>query len=807
MTEGTIKPHVVSRRDFLRISAGAGAVVVGGKLFWLDGYAFAASGTSGGGSTLGTGTVPEQVHLQYGADPTTEMSVSWATPVALGSGQTMGLTLSPAVAGQTSFTATTKTYTDGPSGEEAYLYHVPLTGLAPNTTYTYTIADPNSTATFQSSFTTAPTGRFAFAFTSFGDLAEPGTGATYTWAGENAYSNTYGESDFNSYWAVQEVETLAATMTPPPMFHLLNGDLAYADKWAVPGASPPSGYTYSPAPQVWRDFGLNVQYSASKRPWMTCIGNHEVELDQSDPQGYASYNSRYLFPANGASGFVNNFYYFPVGSVLFISLDANDVCYQGSGAYNVYLAASTDGAGDPISASAHQYNQQYSGTFGSANSNGTINPGNNAQTVWLQNVLAAARPSLVPTSPSSPITAIPSIDATSIDWIIVMMHQSALSSSNDNGSDAGIRQLWVPLFDQYEVDLVVNGHDHDYERSYPVRGVTASPYPGYSVFGAATGNIATLSAASGTSATTSLSLAAPGTSAAVTSGETLQLVSGGVLQTFTVNGAQAAGTTTLAVTSFTPTVNFPAGAQVQISSAWNKGWPTNSIYGTGGVASYTGPAAGTAVNTLTPVVTQTSPTITTSEGLAFDATKGTIYLVLGGGGTNKPDNDYGAYNSSGALVSGRANVTTFTQIRVGSAVGGAKAGTKPLPDSSEPNSWSAVQGTGDISSPTNTTSDGNNSYGIAYFSVDPGEPGGNTQITMTWYETSQVTTTSNPQGGTAPTYTKLDSFVITRPRSDVSAALPEFPLPAAAVAGAAVLVGGAAYLSQRKRQPAGVGGD
>jgi hypothetical protein len=53
------------------------------------------------------------------------------------------------------------------------------------------------------------------------------------------------------------------------------------------------------------------------------------------------------------------------------------------------------------------------------------------------------------------------------------MHQSALSSSTDNGCDASIRQAWLPLFDRYQVDLVVNGHDHDYERSYPVRGFTA----------------------------------------------------------------------------------------------------------------------------------------------------------------------------------------------------------------------------------------------------------------------------------------------------------------------------------------------
>jgi hypothetical protein len=35
----------------------------------------------------------------------------------------------------------------------------------------------------------------------------------------------------------------------------------------------------------------------------------------------------------------------------------------------------------------------------------------------------------------------------------------------------GIRQTWMPLFYEYGVDLVLAGHDHDYERSYAVRGV------------------------------------------------------------------------------------------------------------------------------------------------------------------------------------------------------------------------------------------------------------------------------------------------------------------------------------------------
>ena len=87
-------------------------------------------------------------------------------------------------------------------------------------------------------------------------------------------------------------------------------------------------------------------------------------------------------------------------------------------------------------------------------------------------MLASARPGQVPASPPSSIATISSIDPTSIDWVVVQMHQCVMSSSSDNGCDKGIREIWKPLFDQYQVDLVVNGHDHDYERSQPVNGYT-----------------------------------------------------------------------------------------------------------------------------------------------------------------------------------------------------------------------------------------------------------------------------------------------------------------------------------------------
>jgi hypothetical protein len=53
-----------------------------------------------------------------------------------------------------------------------------------------------------------------------------------------------------------------------------------------------------------------------------------------------------------------------------------------------------------------------------------------------------------------------------------MHHQPVYSapSNNGHGSSPHLQARWAPLFDQYGVDLVLNGHDHKYERTVPLRG-------------------------------------------------------------------------------------------------------------------------------------------------------------------------------------------------------------------------------------------------------------------------------------------------------------------------------------------------
>lgn len=59
----------------------------------------------------------------------------------------------------------------------------------------------------------------------------------------------------------------------------------------------------------------------------------------------------------------------------------------------------------------------------------------------------------------------------STPWIIVMMHHSAYSAGW-HGNDATVIENFVPLFKRYEVDLVLSGHDHDYQRTNPINDVT-----------------------------------------------------------------------------------------------------------------------------------------------------------------------------------------------------------------------------------------------------------------------------------------------------------------------------------------------
>lgn len=59
--------------------------------------------------------------------------------------------------------------------------------------------------------------------------------------------------------------------------------------------------------------------------------------------------------------------------------------------------------------------------------------------------------------------------ATTQQWKVVFFHRPPYSTGFEHGSDLTIRAVFNPIFEQYGVQLVLNGHDHDYERTIPMK--------------------------------------------------------------------------------------------------------------------------------------------------------------------------------------------------------------------------------------------------------------------------------------------------------------------------------------------------
>jgi hypothetical protein len=55
-----------------------------------------------------------------------------------------------------------------------------------------------------------------------------------------------------------------------------------------------------------------------------------------------------------------------------------------------------------------------------------------------------------------------------IDWVVVTNYGPFYTSPSTHPAKNDIRNIYHPLFDRYGVDLVLNGHNHNYQRTYPL---------------------------------------------------------------------------------------------------------------------------------------------------------------------------------------------------------------------------------------------------------------------------------------------------------------------------------------------------
>ncbi len=476
-----LRRQVVSRRTIFKgpVGSAAGTLLLGpGK--W-SGQAVAAAAASMG--TIADGFLVNGRHLAFGNDPGTQMWVGGqlfnlrqynALPprsvrvwLEYGTDRSYGhtveaeirelLTHVPVWDGEPGVLRASRTL-----NADQFFVHAHLSGLTPGTEYHYRFryaTRRESGATADATFLTAP-GEVTepFTFTAFADEGIPGPSLDRdpsllpesVWGMWNNGSFESTDPDDPTNTKVNTTNSVIRQITrvrnltngTPSRFNLQAGDLCYAQaKGDIQfiinpdgpnGHQPSSGNTPEPPehslgwgyydPWIWTSWFPMIEPSAATIPWMFATGNHEAELFSAQvaagkatvgaygPLGYGGVVKRLDLPTTGPSG-CPSVYSFSYGNVGIVSLDANELCWEFQG-----LTGYSDGA----------------------------------QARWLEDRLAAWR--------SDP----------RIDFIVAFFHECAFSTCNGHSSDGGVRSTLAPLFSRYQVDLVVQGHNHVYERTNPL---------------------------------------------------------------------------------------------------------------------------------------------------------------------------------------------------------------------------------------------------------------------------------------------------------------------------------------------------
>jgi predicted phosphodiesterase len=62
-----------------------------------------------------------------------------------------------------------------------------------------------------------------------------------------------------------------------------------------------------------------------------------------------------------------------------------------------------------------------------------------------------------------------------IDWIIAYYHRPMYTLPSTHPAITSLRSIYHPMFEQYGVDLVLQGHNHNYQRTYPIKFNSVNP--------------------------------------------------------------------------------------------------------------------------------------------------------------------------------------------------------------------------------------------------------------------------------------------------------------------------------------------
>jgi Purple acid Phosphatase, N-terminal domain len=212
----------LSRRKLLA-AAGVGSAALVAASAQAIGHAQAAALPNQSPGPAGTPSVAG-LHLQFGADASSEVTVSWHTLQPVRNPRVLLGRLDGKL--EQTVDAKPTSYTDGKSKQVVYAYHAKLGQLQADSAYMYR-AMPDGAAPEFGTFRTSPRGRAAFTFTSFGDQGTPTVGKKFVPpAGISLPAPVFVNDNLGSPAAG---DTTLGVEQLRPLFHLFNGDLCYAN--------------------------------------------------------------------------------------------------------------------------------------------------------------------------------------------------------------------------------------------------------------------------------------------------------------------------------------------------------------------------------------------------------------------------------------------------------------------------------------------------------------------------------------------------------------------------------------------------
>ncbi|WP_127792617.1 fibronectin type III domain-containing protein [Agromyces sp. LHK192] len=204
----------------------------------------------------------------------------------------------------------------------------------------------------------------------------------------------------------------------------------------------------------WINWFKGMQTSAATTNVMAAPGNHEYSGDKL----MKSWKANFEYPHNNPSTET-------IGDLADLAVGDTDVAKQ----YAAYFAHWTQFATETVYFTDYQgvrfitINATRDTTFltpdGLPACSGAECPSTKIAALWTQ-FQAAWLDHVLTESPSK--------------WNVVTFHQPVYSTSAGRDEPV-LRQYWVPVFQEHDIDLVMMGHDHTYARGYNNEDVTETP--------------------------------------------------------------------------------------------------------------------------------------------------------------------------------------------------------------------------------------------------------------------------------------------------------------------------------------------